>query len=560
MKKVFRDFLWIFKYVKAFRFRLFGIILAGAAASLLSVGSSAVSKHLIDTVTSADKNLEPLKWIIPVMVGIFIITLAINSFVSYASSKISLHFTYKLKQDIFDKLLVSDWLSLSRYHSGDLVNRMTSDANAIVSVAVEGVPAFINLFVRFVAAFLLILYYDPVIGIVALLSGPVIVLFTRLFGRKIRKFNRESQEALSANQSFIQEAYQNILIVKSFSLSEMFTGRLRSLQERHYDISMDKNKFSILCHIALSVLYQIISYFTLGFCAYRLFTGQISFGEMTMFLSLVSQVQGPFTSLTGMLPRFVSATSSAERIIELLELPSETVPKKKLQLDGAPSVEFRDVTASYGDRSDVLENINLTAPAGKITAIIGPSGAGKTTLIRILLGLLTPKSGEVTLCAGNHSETVGADTRSAFSYVPQGNTLFSGTIADNLRLGAPEATDEEIIDALKLVCAWDFVSELPDTINTQIGERSLGLSEGQAQRISIARAIIRKAPVILLDEVTSALDAQTELQVLENIRSTLSSSTCIVVTHRTAVFPLCSKIYRISAGAVTECPCEAHGA
>lgn len=542
LKEIKNELIWMYKYVKKFRGRLLLLLVFNAVSGVLSVATATLSKPLVNCVTGVEP-ISKLKWVIPLMVGSFAINMLIGAMTSKISLKVNLNLGYQMRQDVFEKIMFSDWQKLTTYHSGDLLNRMTSDANSVVGTIVDVLPSVVAIAVRFIFAAAVMMYYDATMGIIALIICPISALMIRFLGKKLREFNRRSQEALSENQSFIQESIQNVMIIKSFGLSDVFNKKLKKIQRKHYELSMEKNNFSIFLKIGFSIIYQMASYTTLGYGAYKLYTRSISVGEFTSFMSLINQIQSPLVSLLQILPTAITATSSAGRIIELLELPDE-VPCgcNQLKLSDSISLELKNVDFAYVDGKMVLENVSLKANKGKITALIGESGGGKTTIIRLLLGLINAQNGEVVL---NENTKASPSTRFLFSYVPQGNTLFSGTIEDNLRLVNPDAEESEMIEALESACALEFVKALPNGLKTVIGERGIGLSEGQAQRIAIARALLRKAPIILLDEVTSALDIETEKKVLENINNSLSGKTCIVITHRTTVFEICDRIYRI---------------
>ncbi|MBQ6569630.1 MAG: ABC transporter ATP-binding protein, partial [Clostridia bacterium] len=307
------------------------------------------------------------------------------------------------------------------------------------------------------------------------------------------------------------------------------------------------------------IVASIVSFICFAWGAYRLWSGVISYGTMTLFLQLATSLSGAFSALVAMVPSAIAATTSAGRIMEVTKLPRETVLDsrevenlRETANDGGLSLGLENVSFKYMDGTNVLEDVCIDVPSGEITALIGPSGEGKTTIIRMLLGLLSPCEGNVFVENGQGERCeISASTRRLFSYVPQGNTIFAGTIAENLRMVNENATDSEIIEALKTACAYEFVEKLPDGINNLIGERGVGLSEGQAQRVSIARAILCDAPVLLLDEATSALDVATERRVLAGIMSSKSKKTCLVTTHRPSVLNMCSRIYRVDSTKVS---------
>ena len=318
------------------------------------------------------------------------------------------------------------------------------------------------------------------------------------------------------------------------------------------------NLFSIKVGVFSSVMKMIVQYIAFGYCLYRLWTHQITYGTMTLFLEQRASLSSAFSSVAGIIPGFLNSSVSAHRIRELVQLPREIHKDTDGKIDhmlqeGKLSLCMEDIGFSYIPGREVISHSYMHVSPGEIAALVGPSGDGKTTLLRLMLGMIQPDCGRVFLSAPDGTVTeMDADSRRLFTYVPQGNSIMSGTIADNMRIVNTEASDEDIIEALKISCAWEFVSRLPDTIHSHLGERGRGLSEGQAQRLAIARALLRKAPVLLLDEATSALDARTEGQVLKNIKQYCPEKTCIVTTHHAGVLNLCTRIYRVQNTQVTE--------
>ena len=356
--------------------------------------------------------------------------------------------------------------------------------------------------------------------------------------------------------SFVVETFYNFDMIKSFGIFGHYSKKLREWQKLFKNFSLDYNKFEIKSKILLTLVSTLVSLAAFGYCLYRLWTGQIQYGDMTFFLQQRSALSGRFNSLVGTIPGMLNSAVSAHRVRELIDLPREThniesYEALKKYADTGITVKFNEVSFRYDDKSDIniYEDADFVARPGEIVAVIAASGGGKTTFMRLLLGMLDAESGSVTLSGGDEAMLpVNADLRNFFSYVPQGNTVLSGTVAENMRMVKNDATDEEIIGALKTACAYDFVSKLEGGINGKLGERGRGISEGQAQRISIARAILRNSPILLLDEATSALDVETEEQVLKNIIKAQPNRVIIVSTHRPSALKLCSRIYRISDG------------
>ena len=354
---------------------------------------------------------------------------------------------------------------------------------------------------------------------------------------------------------FNQETFSNIQTIKAFDLIKFYIEKLGSLQKEYIGMRLEFQRMSILTSILMSIIGFIVSYSCYGWGIYRVWSGVISYGTMTMFLSLSGTLTSSVNSLAGLIPSAVSLTISAGRLMDIVEMPQEDyshdkeveVFEKKYRMGGMGLV-VEDMGYTYHTGTEVFKHASMQAFPHEVVALVGPSGEGKTTMLRLILALLCPKEGRMWVCAEENREEkilLSASARKLFSYVPQGNTMFSGTIAENLRTVKPDASDEELIEALKLACAWDFVEKLPDGINSAVKERGGGFSEGQAQRLSIARALLRKSPILLLDEATSALDVATERRVIRNIMTDTYPRTCIVTTHRPTVLNICARVYAI---------------
>ena len=364
--------------------------------------------------------------------------------------------------------------------------------------------------------------------------------------------------------SFESETFGNLDTIKSFGLTDRSGRKLRGIQEEYRRVSLAYNLFSIRTEAALSLLGSAVQFTAFGYCLYLLWSGRIAYGTMTLFLSQSARLSSTFNSLVKLVPTFLSSSVSAHRIRELTQLPREPRIPESGELDAeAPAgfeVRMEQLDFRYGLGEPVIRDSAFLARPGEIVALVGPSGEGKTTMIRLILGLVRPETGRAFLRSASGKEVeMNPETRHLFSYVPQGNTVMSGTIAENLRMVKEDAGDEELEEALRLACAWDFVSAMPEGIHSAVGERGRGLSEGQAQRIAIARAILKDAPILLLDEATSALDVATERQVLRNIMACRPGRTCIVTTHRPSVLSMCSRVYRVTDRRVTELTAEESG-
>ena len=563
IRQMWEEFKWMFSYAKKYKKEIIFYIFLGIFSTVMTLVSSIASKELIDVVTGHDMAGAPL--IACVMIGMALFSLFFSSIMSRITLKINIRIQNDIQADIFDKIIDVNWLDLSKYPSGDILNRFGSDVGTVANSAIGWVPDLVVGIFNFIATLAVIMYYDPTMMILTLLNAPVMLLSSKLLMSRMRDHTKKVKEMNSEVTHFQTETFSNIDSIKSFDLTSLFSRRLRNFQSRYRDVNLEYNLFSIKTNIILSLIGMVIQYSFFGWAVYRLWSGHITYGEMTLFMTQAGRLSSSFSSLVSIIPSTVSSTISAARLMEIINLPREdrnlddSNELKKVANSGF-SIRLRDVDFSYVEDQQVIKSSDFEAHRNEIVAIVGPSGEGKTTLIRMFLGLILPNNGEAILIDKYGKEVnLNASTRKYFSYVPQGNTIFSGTIAQNLRMVKEDATDEEIIEALKIACAYDFVKKMPEGINSEVGPRGLGLSEGQSQRISIARAVLRDAPILLLDEATSALDITTERNVLRNIIQQKPNKTCIVTTHRPSVLNMSQRVYRVMDKTVTEL-CEEESA
>lgn len=549
IKEMWEEIRWMFSYGKNYKKEIVFYTILGVFSTVMSLISSVASKELINIVTGIQTN-RALEMAV-LMVSMSLFSLLFNQAMSRITLKINIRIQNEIQADIFDKIIEVNWLDLSRYHGGDLLNRFSSDVGTVANSAIGWVPNLIINFFSFVATLCLILYYDPTMLFLTLANMPIMLLSSKVMMSRLRKYDMKVKEMNSEMMAFETETFSNIDSIKSFSLVHLFSDRLKGFQKRFKDVSLEYNWFSIKYNTIISLLGMVVSFSFYGWAVYRLWSGAINYGEMTLFLQQSGRLSSTFSALVSIIPSTISATISAKRLMEIIFLPKEPLDIKtseyldKIQ-DKGFSLELEDVYFSYIQNKNVLVSSDLKANPGEIVALVGPSGEGKTTMIRLFLGLITPNQGNAYLIDYQGKKYhLDASTRSLFAYVPQGNTIFSGTIAENLRMVKEDASDEEIIEALKSACAYEFVSRLEGGINAKIGARGQGLSEGQCQRIAIARALLREAPILLLDEATSALDVSTERKVLNNIMINHPNKTCIVTTHRPSVLNMCQRVYRV---------------
>lgn len=552
----FEDWKWIFSYSRKYTKVIICYTIIGIISSTLGLVSSVASKYMIDIITGYQ--FEKLWLVAVIMVSSMVVSLLFTSLVNRYSTKLSIYVNNDMQADIFDRIIDADWLSISQFENGDILNRFNNDVNTVASNAVSWLPNLIIYVYSIAATLAVILYYDATMALIALLSAPILLLSGRYLMRKNSEYRRKVLEVNSKLMNYEVETFYNFDTIKSFGVMEHYSKGLRGWQERFKQTNLAYNLFTIKTNIGMSVLSAGVSFLAFGYCLFRLWTGDILYGTMTLFLEQRSKLSNQFSNLVRIIPGMLNSAVSARRIRELVELPREVhMPEQSERMRQVAqhgfTVQLEHVNFAYIQEHRVLTDSNFIASPGEIVALVGPSGEGKTTMLRMILGLLHPNQGTAQLVTQD-GETVPihADTRRYFSYVPQGNTLMSGTIADNLRVVKEDATEEEIKQALETACAWEFVQKMPDGIHSLLGTRGRGVSEGQAQRISIARAVLRDAPILLLDEATSALDVATERQVLRNIMHRHPNKTCIVTTHRPSVLNLCQRIYRVIDTKVTQ--------
>ena len=550
-REMWNETKWLYSYAAKYKWLIVIYIVIGLFATGLALAASLVTKNLINEVLGGKISAAA----VALYVFLGLSGIAVSALNRRLSAKISLRVNNEIRADVFGKFISTTWEDVSAFHSGDLLNRINGDVSTVADSVIGWIPSVTIKSAQFIGAIAIICYYDAAMALLSLISIPAAALISSLLLRKMRSYGTKIREAGSELMSFFEESLQNIQTVKAFGLSQSLDGRLAQLQKIYYDTSLEYNALSVKVTSGMSVLGLFVSYLCMGWCIFRLFTGAIDIGTMVLFIQLSSYLSSSISSLISSVPTVISATVSAGRIISVLNLPREEedeslAAREIADFDEAPEIEFRDVSFGYKNGGKVFSEVNLTVAPGEFAAFVGPSGGGKTTLLRLLLGLVKPQSGKATLSAKGKTTEISSVTRRIFTYVPQEKAMFSGTVAEMLRLFSPEATDEEINAALKAACAYDFVAALPEGINTPLGERGAGFSEGQNQRLAIARAVLRKAPVLLLDEATSALDLETERRVLENITALCRGKTLIVMTHRESVLPLCDSVYRISGGKV----------
>lgn len=552
--EIMEDWKWIFTYSARYKGAIAFYTILGIVSTTMGLVGSVTSKYLIDIITGYKTDKFVL--LLVIMIGSTLFSLVTSSVLNRISAKMSININNAIQADIFDKIIDSDWLALNQYRSGDVLNRFNADVNTVSSNAISWLPTIVIAIYHFIATFFVILHYDIVMALLAFASAPFLLLSSHYLISKQRDYNKKVREMTSKMMSFEVETFYNFDTIKSFGITDKYSGKLRSWQEKFKELSLKYNLFTIRTNIFMSILGTTIQMIAFCYCLFLLWNHSITYGTMTLFLQQRSALSNAFSRVVGIIPSFLQSSVSAHRIRELVELPREVHIPESSEMDRYKSegytVKMDGVNFAYLEDQKVITNSAFVARPGEIVALVGPSGEGKTTMIRLVLGLIRPTDGHVTIEAGGRKVDANANTRHLFAYVPQTNAVLTGTVAENLRMVREDATDEELIEALKLACAWDFVSAKPGGLEANVGERGNGFSAGQAQRLSIARAILAGAPILLLDEATSALDVTTERQVLRNIVQRQPNRTVIVTTHRPSVLNLSQRVYRVMETQVTE--------
>ena len=516
-----------------------------AIVGLLSVGVSLTQvwavKHAID-VASGDEQGN-IYMAVAFMGVLILIDFALNISGIWIRNLLGIKAQNRMQQRVLDRILRSEWRGKESRHSGDVLNRLEFDVTNVVNFLTETLPSALSVLAMFIGAFSYLASMEWRLAVLVAAMVPLFVLVSKIYIRQMRGLTRQVRDSDSKVQAFMQEITQNRMLVKTLESGGFMINRLENTQSELRRNVVRRTSFSVFSNFILNFGFTLGYLVAFLWAAVRMSAGTLSFGGMTAFLQLVSKIQGPARSLTKLVPAFVSVFTAAERLMELEEDPLEE-QGDPIVLDAPCGVRIDNVSYAYQDgETNVIDNLSFDFRPGCCTAILGETGAGKTTLVRMLLALLQPQSGSLHIYNNVEERQLTPRLRANFVYVPQGNTLLSGTIRENLCLGKHNATDEEMREALIKSCA-EFVFDLPDGLDTACAEKGGGLSEGQAQRICIARALLRNRSVMLFDEATSALDPDTERRLLKNILAS-HDKTIIFITHRLAVVDYCDDVLRV---------------
>ncbi len=539
---------WLFSRTKGRRGALAAIIVGNAVFAAAGASFSLLCRGIIDSAVAGDT--VGIRAYAAGLAGFVLLQLVLrlvcNSLSEYVRAKIEMD----MRGELFGRLLSSELDSLTKYHSGELMNRMFSDVKICADGIADIVPNAVNMVTRLVCACAIMIALEPWFALLFAAAGIVVFAVTKFFRGRLKGLHKQVQEKEGRVRSFLQESVESAAVVKVFGAERKMMKQNDVNQQEHFAARMKRRTIGIISGAGFGLIFQAGYVLALVWGAYGIFTGGMSYGTLTAVLQLVNQIQSPFSGLSSLFPKLYAAEASAERIMELEALPAEKEAEKTLRYENFRGLEVSGLKFSYGE-NEVISRADFTLKKGEIAALTGISGGGKSTLFMLLLGAYKPQSGAIRFAGADGSYLPGRETRGIFAYVPQGNCLFSGTIRENIAFlrDDRDVSDEEIMSAARAACAEDFISQLPNGLDTRIGENGFGLSEGQAQRIAVARALFSGAGFLLLDESTSALDAQTERRLLENI-SAMDGKTVLIVTHRPAALNICGRRFTIKDGVI----------
>ena len=529
---------------KGFRSKIALILIIGLAEVTFSLSFVWFSKSIIDIATGV-KDGSLLHYSL-YLVTIIILQILFRLWDIRLRRMTEVSMSNAIRYNVFSSLLYSRWQELSSMHSGDMLTRIIKDTDDVINMMVTAFPLAILASTQFIGAIVILYVLDPALAIILGVSMPLLALFSKLYYNRMRKYTMEVKKSESLITSMMEESLLNQIVIRTFEQQENELDRLGRLQSKLHTSVHKRTNVSIFANMIMGLTFNGGYITAFLWSAYGLANKTITFGAVTAYLQLVNRIQRPLFDLIRLLPSIVSAKTAIERLIYLTGFSMEDI-KNRVLLEGNVTLKVKDLTFSYSKESKpVLSNFSMEVKPGTMVAVMGETGVGKTTLLRLLLALVKPDSGSITIKDEKMTEEVSERTRSNFVYVPQGGSLFSGTIRENLLMGDSNANDEEIIRVLNIASA-NFVLELPEGLDTKLGENGAGLSEGQAQRVAIARSLLRPGKILLLDEATSALDTETEQQFLKNLKKEIDNRTVLFITHQVEVAAFCDYQYHLTS-------------
>ncbi len=553
LKNMLFEWKWLFGFIIRYKWTLLLYVALGVVGTAMSLGTAVSGKYLIDSVISRDK--EVLLGAVAFLLGFSVLQILFQALSSWVTAVVSSKAHNEIRSEIYSHVLKSSVDDIGKFHSGDLLNRLESDVSTISSAVINFIPSVFTRGLQFFGSLLLVLYYDKTMALLALMSAPLMFFSSRILVKTIRKYSKATRELNGKILAYSEESVQNIQIIKAFDITRDYIDKFKQVLENYRQVKLSSDKFSIFMTMILSVVGLVVSYSCYGWGVYRLWQGLITYGTMTLFLQISGSLTSSFGSLAALAPSSISIATAAGRVMEITcfdEESDEDKDKALKILDKCEKYSFElvleNVSFSYeGKEKPVLQDVSLTVSSGDTIGLVGPSGEGKTTLFKLILGIIKPTEGRIYIKASDGEEiNISDSTRRFCSYVPQHVTAFSGSIKDNLLIVKNTADSKELEDVLKKAELYKYVEELSQGIDTPVSEQGANMSQGQLQRLSIARALLRDARILLMDEATSALDAHTEANVLENIMTNKGSGITMLTTHRESMLAYCDKVYRIS--------------
>ena len=537
---------WIYEYSRSnlIWVLLLAVLSGGIAGSFIML--ALMSRRFLDIATGAEQGNLNVQ--ILFILGLILFQAVLNIICSYVRMRVTAKLEIQIRTGIFSTILRKKYHKIVYMHSGEMLNRMTSDIDIVVGVVVGMIPQAISMFTKIGAGLIVLFVMDSGFTAVVLGIGVLVCICSRIYSRHFKYLHKEVQRTNGKVRSYIQECVENLMVIKSFTNEEAVCDKLKEFQSENYHIRVKRNTVSNLANTLLYVMFTSGYYAALVWGALQISVGAMTFGTLTAFLQIIQQIRTPFQNVSGLIPQYYSMQASAERLMEVEQMEEESFQPMLLNLSefekDFQAIIAEQVTVSYEDGAPALEQVSLRINKGDFAVIVGESGSGKSTLMKLLLQLITCEQGQLYFETAQGKIPIHAGTRNAFSYVPQGNMIMSGTIRENITFCNDKTDESAICNAAKAADIWEYIKTLPQGLDTMLSERGEGLSEGQIQRIAIARALLNDAPILLLDECTSSLDKETERSVLQNLKK-MSGKTIICISHTEAGISCCNRVFRI---------------
>lgn len=537
---------WIYEYSRSnlIWVLLLAVLSGGIAGSFIML--ALMSRRFLDIATGAEQGNLNVQ--ILFILGLILFQAVLNIICSYVRMRVTAKLEIQIRTGIFSTILRKKYHKIVYMHSGEILNRMTSDIDIVVGAVVGMIPQAISMFTKIGAGLIVLFVMDSGFTAVVLGIGVLVCICSRIYSRHFKYLHKEVQRTNGKVRSYIQECVENLMVIKSFTNEEAVCDKLKEFQSENYHIRVKRNTVSNLANTLLYVMFTSGYYAALVWGALQISVGAMTFGTLTAFLQIIQQIRIPFQNVSGLIPQYYSMQASAERLMEIEQMEEESFQPMLLNLSefekDFQAIIAEQVTVSYEDGAPVLEKVSLRINKGDFAVIVGESGSGKSTLMKLLLQLIACEQGQLYFETAQGKIPIHAGTRNVFSYVPQGNMIMSGTIRENITFCNDKTDESAICNAAKAAGIWEYIKTLPQGLDTMLSERGEGLSEGQIQRIAIARALLNDAPILLLDECTSSLDKETERSVLQNLKK-MSGKTIICISHTEAGISCCNRVFRI---------------